>query len=125
MPNTHSNKKTGHLGEEIACKYLQTIGYRILAKNYRYSRMAEIDVVAKDGSDIVFVEVKTRNGLGQGHPFEAVNHSKLINIFKAGLFYLENTKEPYERYRIDIISVLLNHSNSDSKIEHLKDISFN
>ena len=52
------------------------------------------------------------------------NRTKLLNIFKAGLFYLKNTKEPYKRYRIDIISVL-GSAQSGLKIEHLKDISIN
>lgn len=124
MPDTRFNKKTGQYGEEAACKYLQSIGYKILERNYRYSRNAEIDIVAKDGSDIVFAEVKTRTNLEHGHPFEAVNRTKLLNIFKAGLFYLNNTKEPYKRYRIDIISVL-SSAQSGLKIEHLKDISIN
>lgn len=125
MPETHSNRKKGVYGEDTACKYLQKLGYKILERNYRYSRIAEIDIIAKDGSDIVFAEVKTRTNLEHGHPFEAVNRAKLLNIFKAGLFYLKNTKEPYKRYRIDVISVIQTSPQSGSKIEHLKDISLN
>lgn len=129
MPNNHANKTTGKLGEDIACNFLKKLGYKILAKNYRYSRFAEIDIVAKDKDTIVFTEVKTRCGTNFGHPFEAVNHKKLLNIFKAGLYYLQNSKETYKKYRIDIVSVILNTENDTSKkhpiIEHLKDISLN
>ena len=76
MPSNHANKITGRLGEDIACNFLEKLGYKILAKNYRYSRFAEIDIVAKDKDTIVFTEVKTRCGTNFGHPFEAVNHKK-------------------------------------------------
>lgn len=127
--NKSSNKITGKLGEETACSFLEKLGWKILEKNYRYSRFAEIDIIAKDNDTIVFVEVKTRTTTNYGHPFEAVNRSKLLNIFKAGLAYLQTTKEPYRRYRIDIISVLgkCNQGSNENapKIEHLKDISLN
>lgn len=125
MSTTGSNKKTGKYGEEFACKYLEKCGYKILEKNYRYSRMAEIDIIAKDGSTIVFAEVKTRTSLQYGHPFEAVNHTKLLNIFKAGLFYLKNTTESYNKYRIDVISVITKTDLKKPHIEHLKDVSLN
>ena len=120
-----SNKETGRLGEETACRFLENLGWKILEKNFHYSRFAEIDIIAKDKDTIVFVEVKTRTTTNYGHPFEAVNHSKLLNIFKAGLAYLKTTKEPYRRYRIDIISVLGKTGSENPKIEHLKDISLN
>ena len=56
MPSNHANKITGRLGEDIACNFLEKLGYKILAKNYRYSRFAEIDIVAKDKDTIVFTE---------------------------------------------------------------------
>lgn len=125
MPESHTNKEIGRLGEETAAKFLQKLGYKILEKNYRYSRFCEIDIVAKDKDTIVFAEVKTRTTSNFGHPFEAVNKKKLMNIFKAGLFYLKNTTETYKRYRIDIVSVLGNVHEQSPKIEHLKDISLN
>lgn len=122
MPDKRSNKITGKYGEEQACRFLENLGYKILEKNYRYSRLAEIDIIAKDHDTIVFAEVKTRTTLTCGHPFEAVNRNKLLNIFKAGLAYLKSSKEHYKRYRIDIISVL---GTENPKIEHLKDVSLN
>ena len=84
--------------------------------------MAELDIVAKDGDTIVFVEVKTRSTTSFGHPFEAVNKTKLNNIFKAGLAWLKTTKESYNGYRIDVISVL---GTDKPQIEHLKNVSLN
>lgn len=117
-----SNKKTGQYGEDEATKFLQKQGYKILERNFRYSRLAEIDIVAKDEDTIVFVEVKTRKTLNCGHPFEAVDYKKLEHIYKAGLAYLKTTEEEYKNFRIDIISVL---GVQNPKIEHLKDVSLN
>lgn len=117
-----SNKIIGQFGEEHAQKFLKKMGWKILATNYHYSRFAEIDIIAKDKDVIVFVEVKTRSTTAFGHPFEAVSKSKLQNIFKAGLAYLQTTKESYKSYRIDIISVI---GKENPKVEHLKNISMN
>ena len=125
MTESVSNKTKGKLGEQAAAKYLQRLGYKILERNYRYSRFAEIDIVAKDKDTIVFAEVKTRTGTTFGHPFEAINHTKIENIFKAGLYYLKNTKETYKKYRIDVISVIGDLKTEKPKIEHLKNISLN
>ena len=92
-----SNKEKGRFGEEIAAKYLEN----------------------KDS--IVFVEVKMRSTTGFGHPFEAISRKKLENIFHAAQFYLQNTKERYRSFRIDVISVI---GLKECKIEHLKNISF-
>lgn len=117
-----SNKITGKFGEEQAQKFLKKMGWKILETNYRYSRLAEIDIIAKDKDYIVFVEVKTRSTTNFGHPFESISKSKLQNIFKAGLAYLQTTKENYKSYRIDVVSVI---GKENPKIEHLKNISMN
>lgn len=125
MPKSVSNKTKGKLGEQVAAEYLQKLNYKILERNYRYSRYAEIDIIAKDKDTIVFAEVKTRSCTAFGHPFEAVNHTKIENIFKAGLYFIKNTKETYKKYRIDIISVIGDLKTEKPKIEHLKNISLN
>lgn len=126
MNTKSSNKLRGKFGEDTACRYLEKKGWQILERNFRYSRYAEIDIIAKDNGTIVFVEVKARSTTDFGHPFEAVDYKKLQNIFKAGLAYLKTVSEPYKRYRIDIISVLgKTNSNIEPKIEHLEDVSLN
>ena len=123
--NKTFNKTLGAFGESEAEKYLKKNGYKILEKNYRYSRLAEIDIIAKDKDTIVFVEVKTRSNLKFGHPFEAINKTKLQHIFQAGLFYLQNTKEKYKNYRIDIVAIIKETNEKTQKIEHLKDVNLN
>ena len=122
MSEKNINKQIGLKGEEIACNYLKKLGWKILEKNFRYSKYAEIDIIAKETNTIVFVEVKTRTTSNFGHPFEAINTKKINNIYKAALSYLKSTQERYEDYRIDIISIL---GNSNPKIEHIKNISLN
>lgn len=122
MQNTNHNKRLGQTGENIAVRFLEKAGYIILEKNFRYSRFSEIDIIAKDKDTIVFVEVKTRTTTRYGHPFEAINHKKLLNIFKAGLAYLQQTSSDYKKYRIDIISVI---KTEPPVIEHLKDVGLN
>ena len=122
MPKFFNNKITGKSGEDLACQFLQKQGYKILERNFRYSRLSEIDIIAKDKDYLVFVEVKTRTNENCGHPFEAVNYKKLEHIFKAGLAYIQTTEENYPKFRIDIISVL---GKDNPKIEHLKNISMN
>ena len=122
MNSKSSNKKIGKQGEDLACKYLEKKGWKILERNFHYSRFSEIDIIAKDGNDIVFVEVKARSTMVNGHPFESINYQKIQNIFKAGLAYVKTTNERYNKYRIDIISVL---GTENPKIEHLENISLN
>lgn len=113
------NNVLGKYGEDIASDYLEKLGYKILERNKRFSRLCEIDIIALDKKTLVFVEVKTRNTAICGHPFEAITNSKYSHI-KQGLFlYLQDENHNYKNYRIDAISVLLK---PEIKIEHLKNI---
>lgn len=116
-----SNKEKGQFGEELAVKYLENCGYKILERNFHYSRYSEIDIIAKEKDALVFVEVKMRTTTDFGHPYEAISRKKMENIFQAAQFFMQSTKEKYKTYRIDVISVI---GLNNSKIEHLKNISF-
>lgn len=95
--------KLGKKGEEIARKFLKKKGYKLLAENYK-TPMGEIDIIAKDGKEIVFIEVKTRESLQFGQPFEAVNYIKRKRITKAALSYLKRFKE-LPPCRFDVLSI--------------------
>jgi len=114
-----NNRKTGALGEDIACKYLENKGYKIIERNKHFSRACEIDIIALDGDTLVFVEVKTRSSDKCGIPFEAITRQKYNNI-KTGLYSYINEKIRYKRRRIDAVSVMLK---PETKIEHLKNIA--
>lgn len=116
------NKLLGKKGENLASDYLKKLGYQILETNFRYSKISEIDIIAKDKDTLVFVEVKTRSSTKCGHPTEAINQTKLNHIFKAGLAYMQQSKKKYTNYRIDAISII---GEKDPTIEHLKNISLN
>ena len=70
------NKAKGKQGEKIAEEYLINKGWKILDKNFHYSKMAEIDLVCRFGDEIIFVEVKTRTTATFGAPEEAVDYRK-------------------------------------------------
>ena len=113
-----SNQSLGKNGEEIACKFLEKQGYKILETNKYFSKLCEIDIIALDRSTLVFVEVKTRKTDICGHPFEAITKTKYQNI-KTGLFTYLKEHPDYKKYRIDAVSILLK---PEFKIEHLKNI---
>jgi putative endonuclease len=68
-------KPLGSKGEDLAVRFLEKKGYRILSRNFR-TPVGEIDVIAEDRNTLVFIEVKTRTDDSFGHPFEAVTFRK-------------------------------------------------
>lgn len=119
-----SNKIKGKYGEDIAVKYLIKNGYKIVERNYHFSRYGEIDIIALDKDTLCFIEVKTRTTEKFGTGFEAVDRIKLSKIFKCTLSYLSSTKIPYKNYRIDVISILLtgNRDAKEPEVNHIKNI---
>lgn len=102
------NKRAkGSRNEILASEYLKRKGYRILCMNYRV-RQGEIDIVAKDGEAIVFVEVKYRKNISAGHPLEAVNEAKQRQISKTALFYMNQQKLNPDliEMRFDVVGIL-------------------
>ena len=81
--------KLGKEGEDRACAYLETCGYRIVERNFR-CRSGEIDIVAAEerGGIICFVEVKTRRGCAFGLPKEAVDRRKQRKLCAAAKYYI-------------------------------------
>jgi len=95
--------KLGEKGEALAVKFLKKEGYKIVSRNYR-TPAGEIDIVALDRGTLVFVEVKTRESLEFGLPFEAVNISKKRKITGAALIYLKKLKD-IPPCRFDVVSI--------------------
>lgn len=118
-----TNKTIGKYGEELAKNFLIMHGYEILEMNFRYSRMAEIDIIAKKENIIHFVEVKTRTQNFFGAPFEAISRNKLQSIYKCANFYLQNSKEKYKKIQIDAIGIILNKE-KEAEINFMENISF-
>ena len=113
-----TNISVGKNGEEIAVKYLEKKGYKILETNRHFSRLCEADIIALDKDTLVFVEVKTRKTDICGHPLEAITRGK-YNHIKQGLFIYLQENPNYKKFRIDAVSILLK---PELKIEHLRNI---
>jgi putative endonuclease len=113
----NSRQWLGKSGEQSVAKYLQKKGYKILIQNYR-CKLGEIDIIARDGSVLVFIEVKTRSGLNYGSPAAAVNARKQKQISRAAQCYLAEHNLFDSPARFDVVSVLCDNSNHHS-IDHI------
>ena len=110
----------GTKGEKIAENYLQSLGYEILETNYRAS-YAEVDIVAKDGNQIVFIEVKTRTYDYYGQPEEFVTRRKQQLMSFAAAIYCEDINHEGE-IRFDIMAIIL--QGNMRNVKHMKDAFF-
>ncbi len=113
--------KIGKFGQQIAGQILEKKGYKILTENF-YTRGGEIDLIAEQGSQIVFVEVKTRLSNRFGLPEEAVDSAKKEKFYEAALKYLEEKQIEHDNFRLDLIAVEINKENKTAKIRHHKNI---
>ena len=110
-------KRAGNYGEAAAKGYLAALGYDILETRYRCDG-GEIDIIAKDGEYLVFVEVKYRRQVNFGSPAAAVTASKQRAMATAAWFYLAKNNLADASCRFDIIEVF-GRENLD--INHIKD----
>lgn len=117
-----TNKIIGKYGEEIAKNFLIKNKFEILEMNYRYSRFAEIDIIASKKDILHFVEVKTRTQEFFGSPMEAITPNKLKQIFSCATEYMTKSKKRYKKYQIDAIGIILNKKEI-KKIDFIENIS--
>lgn len=108
-----NNRAIGTRGEMIAASFLEKNGYVILDKNYR-CRIGEIDLIAKDGDYLVFVEVKCRKNMKTGYPSEAVGYYKQQRIIKTAIHYTKLKGLYGCDVRFDIVEIV------DRKIRVIK-----
>ncbi|MCA1711143.1 MAG: YraN family protein [Actinobacteria bacterium] len=110
----------GHYGEDLAAEHLAQAGFELLARNWR-CRDGELDIVARDGNAIVFVEVKARSSADFGMPAEAVGHVKARRIRGLACRWLaENRPAGAPELRFDVVSVLRQPGRSPELV-HLRD----
>ena len=110
------NNIVGKFGERAASAFLEDNGYKILEQNSR-TPFGELDIVARKGSFIVFVEVKTRAGYSLGPPYLSMTWKKQKMIVKNALSYLKRRGLVYSNWRIDVVSVNLDWKYEAEKIE--------
>lgn len=96
----------GSLGEHIAATYLTEAGLRVLDRNWR-CREGELDIVAREADALVFCEVKTRRGIGFGHPVEAVTAAKQRRLRVLAQRWLAAHEEHAAELRFDVVGVLV------------------
>lgn len=111
------HNELGKRGEQLAKKMLADKGYTIIETNWRYDK-DEIDIVAKDGDELVIVEVKTRSTDFYGFPEDAVDLQKEGFLIRATEAYLEENDLDLDT-RFDIVSIILNKK--ETKIYHIVD----
>ncbi len=107
------NKIKGDIGEISVQNFLKQKGYQILELNYK-NYFGEIDIIARQGKTIVFVEVKARKNADFGRPVEAVNFYKQNKIRTVAEIYLQKNNQFYNDVRFDVIEVL------DDNINHIE-----
>lgn len=100
-----NKRKLGSYYENLACKHLEEQGYNILYKNYR-CKIGEIDLIAKDGPYLVFIEVKYRTTLRYGYPREAVHFAKQRKIALIANYFLLTHAMHDRKCRFDVIEIL-------------------
>ena len=110
--------RLGERGENMAAKFLTQAGYRILQRNYRCG-VGEIDIVARQGRTLVFVEVKTRAD-AESRPEDQVNTEKQHQITKAASLYLNRFGHPQPPARFDVIAIVWPEGR-EPQIEHHQD----
>ncbi|MEK7529135.1 MAG: YraN family protein [Patescibacteria group bacterium] len=114
------SRSLGNKGENIAVDYLKANGFDILDRNFTI-RGGEIDIVARDGAELVFVEVKTRRSRSFGSGEDSVNFFKLKNIHRAARRYCSDKKFRPE-FRIDVVDIQVTPLGGVEGIEHFRDV---
>jgi len=101
---THARQTLGKIGEDLACRELQRRGYAIVARRFRV-RGGELDIIARDGGTLVFVEVKARAGRRFGDAAEAVTPMKQLRLARLASEYLVRHHLPECACRFDVVAI--------------------
>ncbi|MGB7604484.1 MAG: YraN family protein [Lutisporaceae bacterium] len=114
-----NNKLLGAFGEDMACSYLESNGYRIIERNFS-CRVGEVDIIAMEGDTLAFIEVKCRTSINFGNPSEAVSYYKQSRIVKTALFFMTKHKIFDYMCRFDVIEVLTDGTEENTSINLIK-----
>jgi putative endonuclease len=111
--------KLGAQGEETAARYLAGQGYKIVDRNFRCP-LGEIDLIAKEGNTLCFIEVKARRSIRFGWPEESVTPFKQMRLRRLSQWYLKARRLPDAQVRFDVVSLLLGSSPTPDRIRLIK-----
>jgi putative endonuclease len=109
-------REVGILGEKLAQDFLKNRGYDIRETNYRCPE-GEIDIIARDKDNLVFVEVRTRTSQEFGSPEESITPAKMRHLRAVSSHYLQTHNDLPTSWRIDVVAVELDHKGKPSRIE--------
>lgn len=119
----NATKALGNYGEEIAARLLTETGMTVLARNWRYGRAGEIDIVARDGDTVVLCEVKTRRAGPFEHPMAAITPAKAARLLRLAEGWIERYGGPPPGgIRIDLVGVLLPRRGAPV-VEHVRGVA--
>ncbi|MEK7091032.1 MAG: YraN family protein [Patescibacteria group bacterium] len=113
------NRKTGLIGEEVALQHLLKKGLQLVLRNFS-TRFGEIDLIMRDKSILVFVEVKAKKGLKWGSPEEMFTRGKYERVKRMASVYLQGQEVPC---RIDMVAVVLNSQNELVSVKHYENVT--
>ncbi len=118
LKNLYDKKiTTGALGEDEAVRLLKMHGYKILERNYRV-RGGEIDIIARDGEYICFVEVKLRKNNNYGTPAEYITYKKREKLIKTAMLYAQRMHLENTPMRFDAVVINATNVNNKLKVHH-------
>ncbi len=105
-PVRPTTRARGAASEELAARYLEREGYQIIARNFSTAG-GELDLVARDGDVLCFVEVRSRQDDAHGDPLETIDRRKRRRIIHAARAYLEALAQPWPEMRFDAVGIVL------------------
>ena len=122
---TSARGRLGQWGENQARLHLEARGYALVATNYR-CRWGEVDIVARQGQELVFVEVKTRRGSDFGTTEESLTPAKAQHLTATAQDYLQTQLQPADAanasWRIDLVAIHLDKGGKLERISHLENV---
>ena len=112
---TRERIELGDFGENLAFKKIKRLGYKKILRNYRCP-LGEVDLIAKDGDTLVFIEIKTRKGRSIGYAKEAVNAKKKRQLSKVALAYMKSNNCRDIKARFDVVAICLGRGEPEIEV---------
>jgi len=112
---TKERLELGKFGEKLALRKIKRLGYKKIVRNFRCP-LGEVDIIARDGDTLVFMEIKTRKGRSIGYAKEAVNARKKRQISKVALAYMKSRDCSDVRARFDVVAISLGRGKPEIEV---------
>jgi len=116
---TMMRRRHGQIGEAVAAACLGDKGYQIIERNYRCS-LGEVDIIARDGRELVFIEVRTRSSSTFGTPQESIDKRKQLRMRRLAAYYLSRYGLERRPCRFDVVAIQLDRQEKVKRIEHIQ-----